>query len=262
VSKDEFYTEHWKYIEDDRFSRYEKMFVWSDRQISLLEPAKIESGQTVLDLGSGPGSLAYGLSGLVGSAGEVHGVDINERFVSFSREKYVEYQNIHFQHVEDHNLPFESGFFDRVICKNVLEYVPNLNLSLSEIKRVLKPSGKAHAIDSDWGFVIVQPWSKDSVEEFFKAAAPAFKEPQIGRKLMGEFRSAGFGSVSVSIVPFVDQSGSGLNVLNNMASYIDTFDTLAKEKVRKLIREAEKAVDDGTFLFCLPQFLITASLEN
>ncbi len=257
---DEFYSEHWKDIEEERFSRYEKMFVWSDRQIPLLEPAKIESGHTVLDLGSGPGSLSYGLSGLVGPAGEIHGVDINERFVSFSKEKYVDRPNMHFQHLNDHNLPFDSGFFDRVICKNVLEYVPDLGLSLSEIKRVLKPSGKAHAIDSDWGFVIVQPWSKDTVAEFFQAAGPAFKEPQIGRKLMGEFKAAGFNDVSVSIRPFVDQSGSGLNVLNNMASYIDTFGTLPKKKVRRLIEDAEKAVEEGTFLFCLPQFLVTASL--
>lgn len=260
MNTDEFYSQHWKEIEDERFSRYEKMFVWSDRQIPLLEPANIETGHTVLDLGSGPGALSYGLSTLVGSSGTVHGVDINERFVSFSQDQYADSQNIHFHHISDHQLPFESGFFDRVVCKNVLEYVPDLSSSLSEIKRVLKPSGKAHAIDSDWGFVIVQPWSKETVADFFEAAAPAFKEPQIGRKLMGEFKAVGFRDVSVSIVPFVDQRGSGLNVLNNMASYIETFGTLPETKVRQLIEDAEKAVEDGSFLFCLPQFLVTASL--
>ena len=33
---DDFYTEHWKQIEDDRFARYEKMFVWSEEQLKLL----------------------------------------------------------------------------------------------------------------------------------------------------------------------------------------------------------------------------------
>ena len=79
---------------------------------------------------------------------------------------------------------------------------------------------------------------------------------------MGEFKIVGFKDVSVSIVPFVDQSGSALNVLNNMASYIDTFETLPKARVRLLMEDVEKAVNDGTFLFCLPQFLVTASLEN
>ena len=48
---DDFYTEHWKQIEDDRFARYEKMFVWSEGQLKLLEPADIQSGHNVLDLG-------------------------------------------------------------------------------------------------------------------------------------------------------------------------------------------------------------------
>ena len=50
---DDFYTEHWKQIEDDRFARYEKMFVWSEEQLKLLEPADIQSGHNVLDLGCG-----------------------------------------------------------------------------------------------------------------------------------------------------------------------------------------------------------------
>ena len=44
---DDFYTEHWKQIEDDRFARYEKMFVWSEGQLKLLEPADIQSGHNV-----------------------------------------------------------------------------------------------------------------------------------------------------------------------------------------------------------------------
>ena len=53
----DFYTEHWQQIEDERFLRYEKMFVWSEGQLKLLEPADIQSGHNVLDLGCGPGSL-------------------------------------------------------------------------------------------------------------------------------------------------------------------------------------------------------------
>ena len=255
----DFYTEHWKQIEDERFVRYEKMFVWSEGQLKLLEPAYIQPGHNVLDLGCGPGSLSFGISGLVGESGMVHGVDINERFVSFSQEKYKDHKNISFQKIEDHQLPFESDFFDRVICKNVLEYVPDLTSSLAEVKRVLKHSGKLHVIDSDWGFVIVEPWSKETIVEFFEAAAPAFKEPQIGRKLLGVMKKVGFENVSVAIVPFVDQSGSGLNVLNNMASYIKNFETMPLKRVGELMDEAEKSVEEGTFLFCLPQFLVTAS---
>ena len=76
---------------------------------------------------------------------------------------------------------------------------------------------------------------------------------------MGVMKQVGFKSISVVIVPFIDQSGSGLNVLNNMASYIENFGTMPLEKLRELIEEAEKSVEKGTFFFCLPQFLVTAS---
>jgi SAM-dependent methyltransferase len=40
-------------------------------------------------------------------------------------------------------LEFENDFFDWVIANHVLEHIPDLASALKEIKRVLKPSGKA-----------------------------------------------------------------------------------------------------------------------
>lgn len=41
------------------------------------------------------------------------------------------------------NLPFESNFFDFIICNHVLEHVENVNSAISEIHRTLKPNGLA-----------------------------------------------------------------------------------------------------------------------
>jgi ubiquinone/menaquinone biosynthesis C-methylase UbiE len=253
-----FYTDHWKQIEEERLARYEEMFVWRDAQQALLEPANIGPGQTVLDVGSGPGFFAGGLAGMVGESGQVHGVDINSRFVADSNDRFADVDNVQFHALSDHILPFEDAMFDRVVCKNVLEYVPDLIASLTEVKRVVKPGGCAHVIDSDWGFVIVEPWSKSAVDEFFAAAAPAFKEPYVGRKVAAALGSVGFSTVTVKMSPYVDQTGRGLNVLHNMASYIRTFDTMPQAEVSALLQAAEDAVHAGRFLFCLPQFLVTA----
>jgi hypothetical protein len=96
------------------------------------------------------------------------------------------------------------------------------------------------------------------VEEFFAAASPAFKEPYIGRKIAGALNGSGFSSVSVQLSPYVDQQGRGLHVLRNMATYINTFETMPKDAVATLLQAAEAAVDANQFLFCLPQFLVTA----
>lgn len=258
---DTFFTDHWQHIEDERIARYEQMFVWQDAQAALLAPAELETGHTVLDIGAGPGFFAGGLAGLVGSTGTVHGVDINARFVADANARFADQAQVNFHHVTDHVLPFEAATFDRVICKNVLEYVPDVAATLAEARRVLKPGGRVHVIDSDWGFVIVQPWDKDTVDRFFTAAAPAFNEPYIGRRISGMLGEAGFGSVKVKLSPFVDQSGRGLHVLRNMASYIGTFATLADDEVQGLLAQVEEALAADRFLFCLPQFLVTAQLN-
>jgi ubiquinone/menaquinone biosynthesis C-methylase UbiE len=256
---DRFFTEHWQDIEEERIARYEQMFVWRDAQTQLLIPAEIGPGHHVLDIGAGPGFFALGISSLVGTAGEVHGVDINERFVRDANVRAKDQPNVTFHHVSNHELPFPDASFDRVICKNVLEYVPDLHASLTEVSRVLRPGGKVHVIDSDWGFVVVEPWGRETVARFFQAAAPAFNEPCIGRKAPAKLAASGFLDIQVQLLGHVDRQGASLNVLRNMGSYIKTFSTLPTAEVDSLLQDAEDAIAENRFLFCLPQFLITAT---
>ncbi|MEM7097490.1 MAG: methyltransferase domain-containing protein [Pseudomonadota bacterium] len=256
INRDTFYTDHWRDIEDARIERYEEMFVWHERQAVLLEGAHLELGNRVLDLGSGPGFFAGGVLGLVGASGQVDGADINARFVTDANQRHQGNDHIRFHHVTDHRLPFDDDTFDRAICKNVLEYVPNLDATLAEVRRVLKPGGRIFVIDSDWGFVIVHPWSKETVDRFFEAASPAFNEPYIGRRIPGLLFQHGFAKVQVKLSPFVDQTGRGLHVLRNMASYIATFDSLPGDEVERLIQQVADTHERGDFLFCLPQFLV------
>jgi len=256
-----FYTDHWKVIESERLARYEQMFVWRPEQARLLEPAAIAPGQRVLDLGSGPGFFSLALADMVGRTGAVHGVDINARFVADARARASQrgLANVHFHHVDGSTLPLENGAVDRVIAKNVLEYVPDLPATLSEAVRVLAPGGKLHAIDSDWGFVIVEPWGKATVDRFFAAAAPAFREPHIGRKLPAAFHEVGLHDIDVRVVPIVDRTGALLSVLRNMRSYIRAFATMPDAEVDGLLAAAERGIADGTYMACLPQFLVTGT---
>ena len=254
-----FFTDHWKEVGEDRVARYERMFQWRDEQRALLEGAGLAPGQRVLDVGSGPGFFALGLADLVAPAGRVDGVDINERFVADAQVRSAHRPEVQFHRVDDHRLPFSDGVFDRVVCKNVLEYVPDLEASLSECARVLKPGGRIHILDRDWGFVVVEPWGKETVDRFFAAAAPAFKEPHIGRKAAGAIARAGFDDIGVKVVPIVDRAGGTLNVLTNMAGYIREFGSLPEHEVTDLLNRAETGIDDGRYLFCLPQFLVSGS---
>lgn len=257
-----YYKDHWVEINQERLARYEKMFVWHGGLTPMLAPAQIEEGHTVVDFGSGPGHLALELAARVTDAGHVHGVDVNAEFVAAARTKAhdagVEGWTS-FHHSTDETIPLTDDTAHRIICKNVLEYVPDADATLSEAYRVTKSGGRIHAIDSDFGFIIVEPWSADTVREFFAAAGPAFQEPNIGRKLPAAFRRAGFVDVNISVIPYVDTRGAMIPMLHNMAGYIGEFETMPDQRVASLLTEAEEAVAAGEFMLILPQFLVTAT---
>jgi ubiquinone/menaquinone biosynthesis C-methylase UbiE len=255
-----YFTDHWASIEPDRLARYEKMFTWRPEQWALLEGADIGPGQTVLDYGCGPGALLEGIVGAVGAGGRVIGVDLNADLLASARQRLAgSPAPVTLQHCTDGRIAEADASVDRAVCKNVLEYVPDVDATLAELHRVLKPGGRLHAIDSDWEFVVVEPWPAATVQEFFRGAAPAFREPCIGRKLLGAFARHGFVDINVRIVPHIDRAGGSMAVLTNMAGYIRTFASRPDDWVAARMAEAQAAIAAGTFMFVLPQFIVTGT---
>ena len=257
MDEDAFYSEHWQDIEEERVVRYERMFAWRDAQAALLEPLDVRAGCRVLDYGCGPGFVARAMADVAGAGGHVYGVDINARFVADASRRGEGVRHLSYHRVEGGRIPLADGVVDRLLCKNVLEYVPDVGATLAEFQRVLEPGGRILAIDSDWGFVVVEPWGGARTARFFAAASPAFKTPEIGRGLRVALMDAGFVDVEVDVRAGVDTTGRSLEVLRNMASYAGTFDAMAEAEVAAMLAEAEAAVEAGRYLFCLPQFLVS-----
>jgi ubiquinone/menaquinone biosynthesis C-methylase UbiE len=252
-----FYADHWHSIEDERFERYQRMFVWRDEQAALIEALEVATGHRVLDFGCGPGFLTAELARRVGPSGYACGADINARFVADANRRAEGTPHLSYVHLDGEGLPFDDASFDRALAKNVLEYVPDLGAALRELNRVLSPGGRVHTIDSDWGFVIVEPWSRETTERVFAAAAPAYREPLVGRKLASALVAAGFTNVDVRISATPDRRGGTLAVMRNTASYVKAFGRIPNEEMDALIAELEHAVESNRYLFVLPQFLVT-----
>jgi SAM-dependent methyltransferase len=259
--KETYYQDHWVSIEPERLERYESMFKWREQQAPMLEPLQLGAGMTALDYGCGPGFVSLEMARRVGEAGYVHALDINQQFVTRAQQRAREagQSNIQYQLIGDEGIGVDDKSVDRVFCKNVLEYVPDVEHTLRSLRQSMKPGGRIQVIDSDWGFVIVEPWGAARTARFFAAASPAFREPNIGRKLQGVLRDVGFEDIAVSVSASADNRGGSLAVLTNMRSYINTFDSLEASEVDSMMAELELAIESGHFLFVLPQFTVTAS---
>jgi Methyltransferase domain len=111
---------------------------------------------------------------------------------------------VFFHLIEDHRLPFDNASVDGVFAKNVFEYVSDLAVSLGEARRVLKAGGRVTGICCDYGFYVAEPLSPVEVRELFDAAAPAFRDPFIGRRLRQAMRTAGFDDVQTTVLAMPD----------------------------------------------------------
>lgn len=262
MNRETYYKDHWVEIEPERIDAYEQMFEWRPQSAPLLEPAELAPGQTVIDYGCGPGGLAVELARRVAPNGRVHGVDLNALFLERARERAkrdgVE-ALIELHRTDGERIPLDSRLADRLVCKNVMEYVPDVAATLAEFRRVLKPGGLAHVIDSDWGLLAVEPIGAERIAELFEAAKPAYKTPLIGRKLWGAMRGAGFSDVKVKIVASADTKGFTAPIVFNMMSYARASGRLPKATLEALAADLKKSLSDGTFLLIPPQFLVTGT---
>ena len=91
-----------------------------------------------LDLGCGDGHLTSILIGHVGSR-DLVGIDIDTKESSIARKRGIYRQVLT---GTANRLPFENSTFDFVFSNSVLEHLENIDLSLSEVARVLRCGGR------------------------------------------------------------------------------------------------------------------------
>jgi SAM-dependent methyltransferase len=256
---DTFYTDHWQTIEPERLDRYEQLFQFRREQEPFIDALALTGKTSVLDFGCGPGFMAEEIASR--TTAQVFGVDLNKEFMSRAESRNTK-GNLKFFHLPGDVLPDEIDAVDRVFIKNVLEYVPDLEGTIARLQATLDDAGRIVVIDSDWGFVLVEPWGKARADRFFEAAAAAFREPHIGRKLPGLLAQAGFEDINVRMIAGVDLKGRGVSVLQNMVSYIREFGTMDETELQMHMSELEAAQANGSFMFILPQFVVTATKGN
>ena len=104
----------------------------------------VQSGEVVVDLGSGAGFDCFLASHLTGRRGKVIGVDMTHEMLSLSRRlaKENRFRNVEFRLGEIENLPIADNTADVVISNCVINLSSNKPRVYREIFRVLKPGGR------------------------------------------------------------------------------------------------------------------------
>jgi demethylmenaquinone methyltransferase/2-methoxy-6-polyprenyl-1,4-benzoquinol methylase len=116
---------------------------WKRRLVALAAPS---AGVRALDLATGTGDIAFALAA---AGAQVTGLDLTPRMIELARAKVSASSDPHFLVGDMLALPFPDQSFDIVTTGYGLRNVPDLTMAIDEIRRVLKPGGRALSLDFD-----------------------------------------------------------------------------------------------------------------
>jgi len=107
--------------------------------------ARLQPGESVLDVGCGTGTLAIEVQQRVGAAGRVVGIDPGIKQIAWAQSKAARRQlPIEFQTGVIERLDFPEATFDAVLSTIMMHHLGDglKQQGLAEIRRVLKPGGR------------------------------------------------------------------------------------------------------------------------
>jgi ubiquinone/menaquinone biosynthesis C-methylase UbiE len=119
--------------------------VWRPRMLDAWRRAGITQGQTVIDVGCGPGYATTDLAEIVGPQGRVIAVERSARFLDALKDgaKRNGLENITAIEADITESPIGERIADAAWCRWVFSWLTNPELGVANIARALKPSGIA-----------------------------------------------------------------------------------------------------------------------
>jgi len=116
----------------------------------IVDLARIQAGEAVLDVGCGTGTLAILAKKRVGERGRVSCVDPAAQLLASARRKAARARlSIDFQQAGIEQIPFPGQSFDVVLSTFMMHHLADdlKHQGLSEVARVLKPQGRLLVVD-------------------------------------------------------------------------------------------------------------------
>ena len=148
--------------------------LWKKNLINMMNPSQ---NQNLIDVACGTGDIAKLFLNFVNKRSQITCVDPNKHMVKKGKEKLNKFKNLNWIISTAEKLPLSDNKFDFYTISFGLRNTKNLNKTLAEAYRVLKPGGRYLCLE----FSKIQ---NSSLEFIYKNYSKLI--PSIGKLVVGE----------------------------------------------------------------------------
>ena len=172
-----------KNVFDQVFDKYDLMNdfmslgihrIWKKSLINMMNSS---NNQKLVDVGCGTGDIAKIFLNTVNKDARITCVDPNEGMINKGKEKLKQFKNLNWVIAPAEELPLTDNSYDFYTISFGLRNTKNLDNSLSEAYRVLKPGGRFLCLE----FSKIQNTSLDIIYKNYSKLIPL-----IGKVIVGE----------------------------------------------------------------------------
>jgi SAM-dependent methyltransferase len=219
-------------------------------------------GERVLDIGSGPGLLAYELAESLGPEGRVEGVDLSESMLAIARrrEPVAGYAPVSFHAAAATELPFAADSFDAAVSTQVYEYVEDMPAALAEAQRVLRPGGRLLVLDTDWDSIVWHSSDPQRMRRVLAAWDEHLADPHLPRRLKRLLADAGFAVTELLTIPLLnagyDTRTYSAGLIRFVSSFVPGHQGLTEDDAVAWAEDLLALGDD--YFFSLNRYLFVA----
>ena len=111
--------------------------LWKKKFVEIINPKKNEM---IIDIGSGTGDIAKNILKTKFN-GELHLLDLNSQMLNIGKSTIRKNKNVYFHQGNAEDLKFKNNTFDKYAIAFCLRNITNIEKSIEEAFRVLKPGG-------------------------------------------------------------------------------------------------------------------------
>ena len=113
--------------------RYALINRWNPRNLEIIRDwVKPKPGDRILDVGSGRGHVVHALRSL---GVEAEGIDLNPNASELAIVPHVKTMSAT-------SLDYDDGHFDAIVSFHAIEHIPDVEMAIAEMARVVRPGGK------------------------------------------------------------------------------------------------------------------------